>query len=314
MLPKVTTLGLSLSSACGADCVFCPEDRGTRIRTKVMPFEIAKKAIDDASIRSDAVQIDSMSFGENGDAYINKRAQDICRYARERIPGAFRFCTTDLQNLSVAMIEEIIRDELLHSIEFNIDGSSNELHFASKRLSIDHVNLKFPKMLELRERYRSGLRIVISVLPLRKYIDSTLLKIGKLPAKLTDPALQNLPDDTQSIVETIRPLLRSGDRIYEARPFHWAERGQVDAAKLDYSQYQCPLLESVGRTAYIAPNGEWYACCFDSNNELVLGSIKEQSLHEIAVGEPRRVLLERLAAQQFAEIGGPCRTVNCCVM
>src|SRR5205814_101534 len=116
----------------------------------------------------------------------------------------------DLQNLSVEMIDEIIRDDLLNSIEFNIDGCTNDLHFASKRLSIDHVNAKFPRMLELRERYRSSIRITISVLPLRKYIDSTLLKI--------------------------------------------------------------------------------------------------------AVGESRRTLLDRLATQQFAAIGGPCQTVNCCVM
>lgn len=39
----LTDINLSLSSACGADCIFCARDRGAKIKEKVMPLGLVKK-------------------------------------------------------------------------------------------------------------------------------------------------------------------------------------------------------------------------------------------------------------------------------
>lgn len=311
-IPALTALNLSLASACGADCIFCPTNRGERIRAKTMPLELAKHAIDQAAIVTDTVKIKEFSFGENGDAWINKQILDVFRYAKEKMPDAYRLCATNMQNLTPERIEEIIRDDLLHSIDFNIDGLNDVTFNAAKGLSIKYVNERFNKLLETRAKYNSNLRIVISILPARRYAEEVIRRLGKPPIKMKDPAILSMPDESAAIIEAIRPALRSTDQIYNASPFLWAEREQVDPSTLDYSQYRCPSMNWVMTKSYIAPNGDWYACCFDADNELTLGNITTQSLHDIATGETRRVFLERLMQQKFGEIGGPCATVNCC--
>ena len=44
------SINLSLSSLCGADCIFCPTDtRGTRMREKNMSFDIIEKIVNEIS-------------------------------------------------------------------------------------------------------------------------------------------------------------------------------------------------------------------------------------------------------------------------
>jgi len=92
----------------------------------------------------------------------------------------------------------------------------------------------------------------------------------------------------------------------------WAEREQVDVAKIKHTDYTCPNLQCLKEEAYISSDGDWYACCNDSKNELVFGNIKDETLDSIYSGRARREFLEMLGRKEFMRIGGPCRTVNCC--
>ena len=68
------SVNLSLSSACGADCVFCPADRGTKVYEKNMPLAVATKIIDEmaSSLYQDLYHTTHMQISENGDCFINK--------------------------------------------------------------------------------------------------------------------------------------------------------------------------------------------------------------------------------------------------
>ena len=310
--PPVISLNLSLSSACGADCIYCPADRGRRIPARNMPFETAKKAIDDASAHTDMLRIQHVEIGENGDAFINKHALAILRYAKARIPNVTIGCYTNLQNLSGDTIDSIVREGLLDSLGLNVDGASNLTFAAVKKIDLRHVNQKLPLLLVAREKYASQLKLLVNVLTLRDYIKATTLALGRLPLKLQNPSLIGLDDDFEQIREGVQRFLRPGDGFGRPAPFLWAERPGVDTSTLDYSQYSCSQLERVLAEAFIAPDGSWYACCYDSNNRLVVGNILEQPLEEIARGERRRRLLEMLLQKKFGEIGAPCNTVNCC--
>ena len=102
------------------------------------------------------------------------------------------------------------------------------------------------------------------------------------------------------------------DHILRTPVRGWAERKQIKPASIDYSQYTCPLIDSISRAAFIAPDGTWYACCWDGNNELALGNVIEKSIHQVFLSDRRRHLLQLLENRDFAKISGPCTTVNCC--
>lgn len=310
--PVLKGLNLSLSSACGADCIFCPSDRGQRIGTKLMPFEIALKAIDEVSNCTEGISIESIQFGENGDAFINKNCMDILRYAKEKLPLAQKTVITNLQNLPADKIDELIENEFVDCIGLNIDGFDETSFFASKGLSLAHISEKLPKIIRAREKYQTSLRLHINILPVRTYVMTTVRVLGKLPRKLKNLNHLFLEDDSEKILAVLRPALRPTDFIGTVRPFLWAERESVDKTTLDYNMYQCPFLARVVNEAFIAPDGTWYACCLDSNNELDLGNITESSINEIRVSAKRINLIQSLLNKKFAEIGSPCDTVNCC--
>ena len=147
---------------------------------------------------------------------------------------------------------------------------------------------------------------------MRHYVDAVRVHLGRNPSRIDDQRLLTLEDDFDSIKVRISPFLREGDQFGRSSPMFWAERNSVDVNDLDYDKYLCPLIERVCTEAFIAPDGTWYACCFDSNNQLVLGNVYETSLSEVERGEVRRNLIRRLSEKKFGEIGGPCATVNCC--
>jgi len=64
--------------------------------------------------------------------------------------------------------------------------------------------------------------------------------------------------------------------------------------------------------AYINPAGDWYGCCFDAGNDLILGNVYDNSLAEIADGPVRRDLVEKLEARHFEAVGWPCIRVDAC--
>lgn len=311
-LPPLTYMGMSLSSICGADCIYCPTDRGERIKPKVMPIEIAKKALDDVSSEGENIRICEIHFGENGDAFINKNALDIFRYAKDRVPKATRHCTTNLQNLSKEKIDEIVGEGLLNEISFNVDGATEDSFQNAKGITIEHVKQKLPMILEARQKYGSKMQIVVHCMTVKQYAQATLNVFGFLPSKLKDPEILRRQDDASKIERFILSQLRDGDKFLFANPFFWAERERIDKTLIDYSKHTCPLLARVAQWVIIASDGTWYACCYDSNNRLAFGSIKERSILEISRDEPRRILIERLFNRRFAEIGPPCDTVNCC--
>ena len=314
MRRALTSVNLSLSSACGADCVFCPSDRGTRIHTKNMQFVVAQKIIDEMSSDSyrDTYETTRMQIGENGDCFINKSAIDILRYIKLRRPDISVNVFTDVQFFTPEKLEIVMRESLLDFVGLNIDGNTATSFFAVKRLSWKHVEQFIPKFVELREKYSATTRLAVQSLTMRHYVDAVRVHLGRNPSRIDDQRLLTLEDDFDSIKVRISPFLREGDQFGRSSPMFWAERNSVDVNDLDYDKYLCPLIERVCTEAFIAPDGTWYACCFDSNNQLVLGNVYETSLSEVERGEVRRNLIRRLSEKKFGEIGGPCATVNCC--
>lgn len=313
MLNRLVSVNLSLSSACGAACIFCPSDRGATGRTKVMDFHTATTIIDEVTSQNfiSMYGTERIQVGENGDCFINRFAIDILRYIKATHSGLKVYVWTDAQFLSEEKLLTILEEELVHFIGFNIDGATNRSFRSVKRLDSHYAE----SLLRQLHRLRSGMTryppIIVEALTMRHYVDAVRQHLGRDPLRVPVTAL-DMEDDFEEIKDFVRPLLLQGDWFGRSDPVFWAERSGVDPANLDYSLYECPKLTRVLTESFIAPNGDWYACCLDSKNELVLGNVLTNSIHNIAQGEARIRLCELLMDRRFSEIGGPCSTVNCC--
>jgi radical SAM protein with 4Fe4S-binding SPASM domain len=164
----------------------------------------------------------------------------------------------------------------------------------------------------LKTRGDLNFPLTVSTISLNRYIKIIKYNFKSLPVKLRNASLENIPDDTSIIQKKLREILKPIDKIFKIDIFGWAERKLTDPNKLDFKKYSCRNIGRIKTEAFIAPDGTWYACCFDSNNELVLGNVNKELIGQIFKSEKRKRLIEMLEKKEFGKIGGPCRTVNCC--
>jgi hypothetical protein len=275
---------------------------------------MARKIIDEIAspLYRDLYHTTQMQVGENGDCFINNATIDILRYIKAMRPDILVHVHTDVQFFTREKIEIVMRERLLDSVVCNVDGASPSSFSAVKRLSRQHVERFIPEFVELRDKYKATTRLGVLSLTMRHYVDAVRAHLGHDPIRISDKALLDLEDDFDLVREKVSPLLRDGDLLQRTIPMFWAERGSVDVGELDYEDYSCSQINRVCNEAFIAPDGTWYACCLDSNNELSFGNVYETSLREVEQSEGRQTFIRKLLNKEFSEIAGPCATVNCC--
>jgi hypothetical protein len=309
------TIGLSLSLACEADCLYCPTDRGARIVQKMMPLALVRRIVDEVASESFGAHhaIERFTVSSNGDAFLNKAVIDALRYIRRSLPKvdvtcftSFRRCTPDLSRI-------ILAERLVDGFICTLNGRDQASSEVAKHVEYSAVRENLLAFLELRRELRAPAYLLLQVITARQYIDAVRRTFGALPAKLVDPAHARLADDYRAIRrEWMQRLDPSRDGCFRCGTFGWAERQLARTPPTDYAKYTCPEIERVKDEALIAPDGSWYACCLDSKNELVFGNVNEQSLDQIYTGASRLALIDRLERRQFDEIGDPCSTVKAC--
>ena len=309
------SVNLSLSTACTANCIFCPSNRGHSIKQKSMSFNTAQKIIEEISSEEfkNHHHIKNMELGENGDAFLNKDFMKILRLIKLKLPNIQVVLHTNFQNFEKTMAEEMIRERLLSQIVCNIDGFNEQNYFHVKKLNFNKTWNNLKDFVRLRKELNNQVPIRILVLTLNNYIHTVHNNLGVYPIKLKNPKLKKVPDDFKLIKRQLDRILNPRiDSIIKSWVFAWAEREQIDTSKINYKRYACPNLIRLKRDAFIAPDGTWYACCLDSNYDLSLGNVLESSIQKIYDSEKRKQLIYLLTKKQFARIGGPCKTVNCC--
>jgi hypothetical protein len=310
----LSQINFSLSSACTARCVYCPiETRGARIQQKVMPYDTAAKVIEEVADQA-RFGVGAVGIGENGDCFINPHCLDVLRDVRRTLPWARTIVYTNMQHVTPEVSDQIIHEHLVDEWQCNIDGSTPAGYEAVKGLSWERIWGHLTYLLTTRNAAGNPLRINVYMDTATLYLTG-LTQLGLVPSRTPKkPLVEREPQaDMLELCELLKPYLRRpADNVFFQQPYGWAERHQFDGKTVDYTGLCCPLLPRIRNEAFIAPDGSWYACCYDANNENVLGNVLRESVYDIATGERRRTLLTQLELRQFAAIGGPCRTVNCC--
>lgn len=308
-------VNLCLSSLCGANCIFCPTVRGKETKSKLMSFETAKQIIDEIEIlnKEGRHSVMKMEIGENGDAFINPELIRILRYIKLKLPKIEIEVFTNFQNLTADKTKCILTEKLINRFNCNIDGSNKRIFFLVKKLDLNVVSKNIMDFLRIRSELKGQEPLKIIVLTLNSYIKTIHKYFGTYPLKLNDLNAKFIPDDFQLIKKQWEMMIDPKiDSITRSPIFTWAEKEHITTQSISLKRFSCPNLKRIREEAFIAPNGTWYACCFDPNNELVLGNVLKDGFDIIFNSEIRSRFIELLEKRDFDKIGGPCGYVFCC--
>lgn len=308
---KLRTVNLSLSNRCNASCIWCPEERGTKHNFD-MPWETAKKIIDD--LAAQPTHIEMIHLSENGEALYNPDFLKIVRYTKEKLPNTAINMLSNFGLMTEDISRALLSEKLLSSFQVNIDGHDSESYKAVKGISYSSVIKHVKKFLELREEFDPEFDFTINVMTAFEYAITIKTFFGVAPDRTTGDPIPYSSFDLSE--ESLRQFIPKNVRVKHSKPGFWAERKLIKngivKSPIDQRSLDCPLLSIVETQAFIAPNGDWYACCLDDNNDLVLGNVLETPVMDIFYSSTRSDFIKKLKARQFEEIGYPCNTVVCC--
>ncbi len=308
MAVSIEGLNLSFSSACPATCVYCPSERGMRDAGSMKP-SLVRRVVGEAA-ESLPWRVKTVQVGENGEALSSPHFIENLRIIRHHLPKAKVNLTTNLFRLDRARAGAILREQLLSSLQLNIDGHDARTYEVQKGLSYEKVMGNLQMFMELRKSIRPPFPVSITVLTLHDYCAKVKSRFGRRPRY----APHQVPFSSYDlVVDSLRSKEWMTDDVFirKSPVFFWAERG-MDINFGDLTQFQCPQLPRVVREAFISPSGLWYPCCLDSNQDQAYGNVGETTLLELHESEQRREFITLLESSLFEKIGYPCNRVPFC--
>ena len=309
---ELTCINLCLSNRCNATCIWCPTSRGTN-HNYDMPWETVKKIVDELAHPDYPFKTNMIHLSENGEALYNPDFLRICRYIKEKLPNTAVNLLSNFGMMSSKISKILLEENLLSSLQVNIDGHDAESYTAVKGIPYDAVISNLIHFVNHRKTIDPNFDLCINVMPAFEYA-VTVSTLFKRPPDQVDG---EVPYSDFDLVETsLRNFIPDDIRIRHSKAGLWAERKLVASGLAprhpDTSKLDCPMLTRVEEEAFIAPNGDWYPCCLDDNQDLVLGNIVENTLLEVFNNNARIEFIKKLKARQWEEIGYPCNTVECC--
>lgn len=287
-----------------------------------MSYLYAKKIADDVSNNIHSVK--TFVVSENGDALLNPEFIEIVRYIKKTNPNVKVSLFTNFQYLTRDISRIIVMENLIDNIHVNIDGHNEETFFRVKGISYKVVEQNVIDFIEVRNEHNSQTRLNVQVLTYADYVNRVITKFNKLPTAVKNIVESNdLIDDFSEIKDVWKNRLNPKlDVLHRSLIFGWAERDSVNDFpflygkfvynKANLENYKCPNFTRVRDECFIAPNGDWYACCYDDKQQLVFGNVIENSISEVYFGEKRKHLLYLLDKRRYIEIGYPCILVKAC--
>jgi len=293
-------LNLSLSTNCSANCIFCPSNKGDKIPVKLMSIETAEQICK----QLDEYSPDVISFGENGDLFLNPDAITIIKMFDKAYPQAKKVVFTNFKYLDEHKIPTIL--DIVYEVVCNFDSLNEDNYYATKGIKMHKPLSNLYKFLTLRDSLKSETKLSINVLNSASYQWIVKNITGHEPKK-TRPTVE---DDTEQTITQLVKMTRGNDTINKSYVNLWAERHLNSFIRFEVNT--CPHLSRIQNELFVAPDGTCYLCCLDSAVDLQLGNIHNQTLQQIFEGDERKHLIHLLETKQFSNIGMPCITVKSC--
>ncbi len=119
-------LYIECTAACNISCTeacCAPETGITRTRQAgMLDFELFRRVIDEAG--SSLVRVDFFNYGE---AFLHKRAVEMCEYIKSHFPHIYLFTSTNGLALSEAQARRLVHSGI-DEVTFSIDGATTETY------------------------------------------------------------------------------------------------------------------------------------------------------------------------------------------
>lgn len=270
---SIKDLNISITGKCNANCIYCPDERAARINKCDINNQTLQKIIEKIP-----KNIKYIYPCENGEFLIHPQAIEIIRILKKSFKKARIEIFTNFSLLNPKIAETLIKDKLINGITTNQDGISKEGCLKVKKMSISPSRENLLKFIELRNKYKSQIKITISVHTSYRYAKAIQDKFGCLPQKLFE-----IPKDEEAeIIKFWTPkLIKGKDRMLIPVIHAWAERNNPNIKDEYKKEWPCPLYSQIQNTIYIAASGDVHICNYDFNYEMILGNINHTSLEEI---------------------------------
>lgn len=301
----IQELNFQLVGYCNASCAFCPRNYHRRNEVIFMPMKLLEKIVNEVKSEKFSHKISSSYLGENGESTIHPKFIDMLRIVKNEISERV-VLYTNFSCLNEEMAKIIVDENLLSGIACNIDGLTKDSYFVMKGLDLDVVEKNIKDFIKIRGDKR--IPITINVLTAENYIKTVKEHFGTHPHHISKDYVP-IQGEGQKIIDKWKPILSNFDAIGLSSCIMWAERKFTQKKAGDWDCFNKARFKN---NAFIAPNGDWYACCFDCENKLVLGNLYHQTLDEIYNGEKRKKFIELIETKKFDEIGDPCDRVDAC--
>ena len=265
----LTCVNLCLSNRCNATCIWCPTSRGTKHNFD-MPWETAKKIIDELSSPDYPYETQMIHLSENGEALYNPDFLRICRYIKEKLPNTAVNLLSNFGMMSGKVSKILLEEKLLSSLQVNIDGHDAESYTAVKGIPYDTVISNLIKFINYRKEFDPEFDLCVNVMPAFEYA----VTVGALFNRPPDQVDGKVPySDFELVEDSLRAFVPDNVQIRHSKAGLWSERRLVASGLVpqhpDRDKLDCPMLGRVQEEAFIAPNGDWYPCCLDDNNDIV---------------------------------------------
>lgn len=299
-------VNLSIANVCNADCIYCPRSYVIQ-KNKFMPIELVEHIasnITDEKFKAENKVVQSV-LSENGEPFLHPNALDCLRIMRKT--GLHMLMFSNFSVLNENLAHDIIKEHLFDAIHMNIDGATPETYKAAKKLDLNKVEKNLRTFIQIRNEMKSTIRVFTHVITPYFYTEAVRRVYGRDPVKGNENVCIN---DEKETIEKIKGIINPElDNVGADSVAFWAERYTGKARE---GNFCCPNLTRVKHVAYINPDGNWYACCLDMGNDLIMGNVYEHTLQDIAKSEKRRILVKNLESRNFEEVGFPCTRVDAC--
>jgi len=249
MIPKTNEVRIETSTVCNARCVFCPH--GTKSFTRPRQFMDFKTYVYylDKVLNEVGEQITATTFSGFGEALLDKSIDKKIDYACKK-------------NLEVhlltngSMLKPPLTDKLYQS---GIKDIRISLHASNE------------------DSYRKIMRYKTPHFTYQETVSNLEYAIEHKPAAtniiITVDVVEDNAEDIDDLIE------RYGQRCYLEiwNPHNWVYGKKYRDGSQEVASCGRPFTGPI----QIQINGDVIQCCFDFNNQMVLGNFKKQSLQEI---------------------------------
>lgn len=270
------------TNACNLECPVCETGAGILGRTQEhMSLDAFKIIIDKL-----AAHTNTLMFYFMGEPFLNKKAYEMIRYAKDKGIPFVDTCTN-----GDAVNPQKLIDCGIDSVSFQIGGMTQETHQIYRiNSNIERVLHNLRESVALKRKHNSPIKINCGFILMKhnehevELFKQTMAEIGVDNAQVIDPCVRT--------IEQARTMLPTDKKhwIYDPKAIE-----QDIVRPRVYPNNTCPWIYY---SLVVHVNGNVVPCCRDPKGEQIMGNILFQSLDEIWNGEKYRTFREKINKDQ----------------